>query len=40
VEKLRRVKIGFVELGALKPGYYRQLTEVEVERLRKSLGLG
>jgi len=40
VEKLRRVKIGFVELGALKPGYYRQLTAVEIERLRKSLGLG
>jgi pseudouridine synthase len=39
VEKLRRVKIGFVELGALKPGYYRQLTGIEVERLRKSLGL-
>jgi 23S rRNA pseudouridine2605 synthase len=39
VEKLRRVKIGFVELGALKPGYYRQLTAVEVERLRKAVGL-
>jgi 23S rRNA pseudouridine2605 synthase len=39
VEKLRRVKIGSVELGALKPGYYRQLTPVEVERLRKALGL-
>ena len=40
VEKLRRVKIGFVELGALKPGHYRQLTGIEIERLRKALGLG
>jgi 23S rRNA pseudouridine2605 synthase len=39
VEKLRRIKIGFLELGALKPGYYRQLTPVEMERLRRSLGL-
>jgi 23S rRNA pseudouridine2605 synthase len=39
VEKLRRVKIGFLELGALKPGYYRQLTPVEVERLRKAVKL-
>jgi 23S rRNA pseudouridine2605 synthase len=40
VEKLRRVRIGFLELGALKPGYYRQLTPIEVERLRKTLKLG
>ena len=40
VEKLRRVKIGFLELGALKPGYYRQLTPVELERLRRNLKLG
>jgi 23S rRNA pseudouridine2605 synthase len=40
VEKLRRVKIGFLELGALKPGEYRQLTLAEVERFRKLLKLG
>ncbi len=39
VEKLRRVKIGFLELGALKPGHYRQLTPSEVERFRKLLKL-
>jgi len=35
VEKLKRVKIGFLELGALKPGAYRTLTNVEVARFRK-----
>lgn len=39
VEKLRRVKIGFLELGALRPGHYRQLTPSEVERFRKLLKL-
>ncbi len=39
VEKLRRVRIGFLELGALKPGYYRQLTPIEIDRLRKTLKL-
>jgi len=39
VEKLRRVRIGFLELGALKPGYYRQLTQPEIERLRRTLKL-
>jgi 23S rRNA pseudouridine2605 synthase len=36
VEKLRRVKIGFLELD-LAPGRYRQLTPHEVERFRKLL---
>jgi 23S rRNA pseudouridine2605 synthase len=36
VEKLRRVKIGFLELD-LAPGRYRQLTSREVERFRKLL---
>lgn len=37
VEKLKRVKIGFLDLGPLKPGEYRQLTPVEVERFKKLL---
>ncbi len=39
VEKLRRVRIGFLSLGKLKPGQYRFLTPAEVERFRKLLGL-
>ena len=35
VEKLKRVKIGFLELGALRPGAYRTLTRAEVARFRK-----
>jgi 23S rRNA pseudouridine2605 synthase len=38
VEKLRRVKIGFLELD-LPPGRYRSLTPHEVERFRKLLKL-
>jgi 23S rRNA pseudouridine2605 synthase len=37
VEKLKRVKIAFLELGELKPGAYRTLTTREVERFRKLL---
>jgi 23S rRNA pseudouridine2605 synthase len=37
VEKLRRVKIGFLELGTLKPAEFRYLTEREVQRFRKLL---
>lgn len=37
VEKLRRVKIGFLELGPLKPGEYRHLTPQEVARFKKLL---
>jgi 23S rRNA pseudouridine2605 synthase len=40
VEKIRRVKIGFLELGALKPGEMRPLTSGEIERFRKILKLG
>jgi pseudouridine synthase len=36
VEKLKRVKIGFLELGPLKPGEFRYLTAEEVERFRKA----
>jgi 23S rRNA pseudouridine2605 synthase len=35
VEKLKRVKIGGLELGSLKPGEYRLLTPEEVRRLRR-----
>ena len=34
VEKLRRVKIGFLELD-VPPGRYRALTPREIERFRK-----
>ena len=37
VEKLKRVKIGFLEIGALKPGEFRHLTRPEVERFRRLL---
>jgi 23S rRNA pseudouridine2605 synthase len=35
VEKLRRVRIGNIELGALKPGEFRHLTPDEVRRLMR-----
>src|SRR5579862_3704533 len=35
VEKLKRVRIGFLDLGTLKPGEFRYLTGEEVERFRK-----
>lgn len=38
VEKLRRVKIGFLELD-VAPGRYRMLTATEVERFQKLLGI-
>lgn len=37
VEQLRRVKIGFLELGAVPIGKYRLLTLAEVERFRRLL---
>lgn len=40
VEKLRRIKIGFLELGPLKPGEVRPLTPAEIERFRKMLQEG
>jgi 23S rRNA pseudouridine2605 synthase len=39
VEKLRRVRIGFLELGTLQPGKFRHLTPAEVARFRKLLTL-
>ncbi len=35
VEKLKRVKIGFLDLGTLRPGSYRTLTNTEVARFQK-----
>jgi 23S rRNA pseudouridine2605 synthase len=35
VEKLKRIRIGYLDLGLLKPGAYRTLTNAEVERFRK-----
>jgi 23S rRNA pseudouridine2605 synthase len=40
VEKLKRVKIGFLDLGDLKPGAYRTLTNAEVARFQKLMHLG
>ena len=39
VERLRRVRIGFVELGKLKTGTWRPLTDQEVYKLRHQVGL-
>jgi 23S rRNA pseudouridine2605 synthase len=39
VEKLRRVKIGFLDLEGLKPGEFRHLEAREVERLKRLLKL-
>ena len=35
VEKLRRVRIGSLELGSLKPGEFRHLTPEEVRKLMR-----
>jgi 23S rRNA pseudouridine2605 synthase len=40
VEKIKRVKIGFLELGSLESGRHRPLTPAEVERFRRILKLG
>jgi 23S rRNA pseudouridine2605 synthase len=37
VEKLKRLRIGFLELGALRPGEFRHLTLAEVAHFRKLL---
>ena len=39
VEKLKRVRVGFIELGDLKSGEFRYLTDREVQKFRKTLGL-
>jgi 23S rRNA pseudouridine2605 synthase len=40
VEKLRRVRIGPLELGVLKPGEYRYLTAEEVQKLKRAIHRG
>jgi 23S rRNA pseudouridine2605 synthase len=35
VEKLKRVRIGFLELGPLKPGEFRHLNQEEIERFQR-----
>jgi 23S rRNA pseudouridine2605 synthase len=37
VEKLRRVRIGPLELGALKPGQFRHLSVEELKKLKKAV---
>ena len=37
VEKLRRVRIGPIEIGPLKPGQFRYLSEEEVQKLRRAV---
>jgi 23S rRNA pseudouridine2605 synthase len=36
VEKLRRVKVGPIDLGPLKPGEFRYLNSEEVEKLKRA----
>jgi 23S rRNA pseudouridine2605 synthase len=38
VEKLKRVRIGTLELGTLKPGEFRYLTIEEVGKLKRAVG--
>jgi 23S rRNA pseudouridine2605 synthase len=37
VEKLKRVRIGPLELGPLKPGEFRQLSDEEVQKLKRAV---
>jgi 16S rRNA U516 pseudouridylate synthase RsuA-like enzyme len=37
VEKLRRVRIGPLDLGTLKPGQFRHLTEEEIVKLKRAI---
>jgi 23S rRNA pseudouridine2605 synthase len=37
VEKLKRVRIGPLELGSLKPGQFRHLSEDEVRKLKRAV---
>ena len=39
VEKLKRVQIGFLDLGSLESGKFRHLTPAEVARFRKLLAM-
>jgi 23S rRNA pseudouridine2605 synthase len=37
VEKLKRIRIGPLELGPLKPGQFRYLTDEEVQKLKRAV---
>jgi 23S rRNA pseudouridine2605 synthase len=37
VEKLKRVRVGPIELGPLKPGQFRYLTDEEIRKLRRAI---
>ncbi len=37
VEKLKRVRIGPIELGTLKTGAFRYLDEEEVDKLKRAI---
>jgi 23S rRNA pseudouridine2605 synthase len=37
VEKLKRIRIGPIELGPLKPGQFRYLEEEEVQKLKRAI---
>ena len=37
VEKLKRIRIGPIELGPLKPGSFRHLSEEEVRKLKRAI---
>ena len=39
VIKLKRIKVGFLTLGSLPKGKYRELSVQEIRQLKKSLGL-
>jgi 23S rRNA pseudouridine2605 synthase len=38
VEKMKRVRLGNLELGSLPPGQYRAATEAEIAKLRRAAG--
>ena len=40
VEKLRRVRIGPVEIGPIKPGQFRYLDDEEVQKLKRAISRG
>jgi 23S rRNA pseudouridine2605 synthase len=40
VEKLRRVRIGPIEIGPLKPGQYRYMDDDEVRKLKRAIERG
>lgn len=40
VEKLKRVRIGFLELASLKPGEFRHLSQEEIDRFRRLIRRG